>query len=62
MALLVYNNLPAYLSTNRILDIMIIRSFDYHGPWQHKLGHISPLHKRKDDGYEELNVVSLEIN
>ena len=45
----------------RSVDMVIIKAYDYHGPWEYKLGHHSPLTKRASDNEKEAeyNVVSI---
>lgn len=40
------------------LDFMSVMTYDYHGPWERKTGHVSPLYGKPSDKYPQYNTVS----
>ena len=38
------------------LDAIIVNSFDYHGHWDGKTGHIAPLFTQSEDEFDYFNV------
>lgn len=47
------------------LDFISVMTYDYHGYWERRTGHVSPLYQRPSDKYPQYNTVSrfqLRIN
>ena len=42
-------------SLSRDLDIINVMTYDYHGHWDKKTGHVAPLYYHTDDDYEYFN-------
>ena len=42
----------------RYVDFMSVMAYDYHGAWEKRLGHVSPLYYRTGDDYPQYNTVS----
>lgn len=39
------------------LDFMSVMTYDYHGYWERRTGHVSPLYQRPNDKYPQYNTV-----
>ena len=46
-------------SIARDLDWIAVMTYDYHGHWDKKTGHVSPMHAHPEDDYDYFNSVSL---
>lgn len=42
---------------SKIVEFMSIMSYDYHGAWESKTGHLAPLYSKNDDTNSYYNVV-----
>ncbi|KAK6618323.1 hypothetical protein RUM44_002775 [Polyplax serrata] len=42
-------------SISRVVDFMSIMTYDYHGAWEKRTGHISPLYYRSGDSFPRFN-------
>lgn len=42
----------------KVVDFMSVMSYDYHGSWERRTGHVSPLYERPGDMYPQYNTVS----
>ena len=40
------------------LDWISVMTYDYHGYWDGKTGHVSPMYKHPEDDFDYFNVVS----
>ncbi|XP_067620317.1 probable chitinase 10 [Eurosta solidaginis] len=40
---------------SKIVDYMTVMTYDYHGAWEGRTGHVSPLYGRKGDRYPQYN-------
>jgi len=45
-------------SLARDLDWIAVMTYDYHGHWDKKTGHVSPMHEHPEDDYDYFNSVS----
>lgn len=45
------------VSLGKNLDFMSVMTYDYHGHWERKTGHVSPLYNRPGDAYPQYNTV-----
>ena len=43
---------------SQYLDWIAIMAYDYHGHWDRKTGHVSPMYAHPEDDYETFNTVS----
>ena len=41
------------------LDWIAVMTYDYHGHWDKKTGHVSPMYAHPEDDYDYFNTVSL---
>lgn len=41
------------------VDFMSVMTYDYHGAWEKRTGHVSPLYYRPGDTFPRFNTVSL---
>jgi len=46
---------------SRAVDFMSVMTYDYHGAWESKTGHIAPLFGSSDDSNPYYNVVSAKL-
>ena len=46
-------------SIARDLDWIAVMTYDYHGHWDKKTGHVSPMYAHPEDDYDYFNTVSL---
>ena len=44
------------------LDWISVMTYDYHGYWDGKTGHVSPMYSHPQDDYEYFNVVSIILS
>ena len=49
-------------SIARDLDWIAVMTYDYHGHWDKKTGHVSPMYNHPDDDYDYFNTVSLNLH
>jgi GH18 family chitinase len=42
----------------KLLDFANVMSYDYHGFWDRKTGHHSPIKKQPDDQHNDFNLVT----
>ena len=49
-------------SLSKNLDFINVMTYDFHGHWDKKTGHVSPLYAHADDAHNYLNTVSKAIN
>ncbi len=47
---------------SRYFDWIAVMTYDFHGHWDKKTGHVAPLYHHPDDDFEYFNVVSNEIS
>ena len=47
-------------SIARDLDWIAVMTYDYHGHWDKKTGHVSPMYAHPEDDYDYFNTVSTE--
>lgn len=45
-------------SLNKYLDWIAVMTYDYHGQWDKKTGHVAPIYYREDDDNDYFNIVS----
>ena len=45
-------------SIARDLDWIAVMTYDYHGHWDKKTGHVSPMYAHPEDDYDYFNTVS----
>lgn len=43
---------------SELVDFMSVMTYDYHGAWEPKTGHLAPLYRQSGDNYLHYNVVS----
>lgn len=43
----------------KVLDFISVMTYDYHGSWERKTGHVSPLYSRTGDKYLQYNTVCI---
>ena len=46
-------------SIARDLDWIAVMSYDYHGHWDKKTGHVSPMYAHPEDDYDYFNTVCI---
>lgn len=44
------------------VDFFSVMTYDYHGAWESRTGHLAPLHAAPDDNNPHYNVVSSKLN
>lgn len=44
------------------MDWIAVMTYDYHGHWDKKTGHVSPMYVHPDDEHKNFNTVSLSYN
>ena len=49
-------------SIARDLDWINVMTYDYHGQWDKKTGHVAPFYGHPDDDYSYFNAVSLFLH
>ena len=49
-------------SIARDLDWIAVMSYDYHGSWNKKTGHVSPMYDHPDNRYDTYNTVTIKVN
>ena len=49
-------------SIARDLDWIAVMSYDYHGSWNKKTGHVSPMYDHPDNRYDTYNTVIIKVN
>ena len=45
-------------SIARDLDWIAVMTYDYHGHWDKKTGHVAPMYAHPEDDYDYFNTVS----
>lgn len=40
------------------VEFMSVMTYDYHGAWERRTGHVSPLYYRQGDRFPQYNTVS----
>ena len=48
-------------SIARDLDWIAVMSYDYHGSWNKKTGHVSPMYDHPDNRYDSYNTVNISF-
>ena len=48
-------------SIARDLDWIAVMSYDYHGHWDKKTGHVSPMYAHPEDDYDYFNTVCISF-
>ena len=48
-------------SIARDLDWIAVMSYDYHGHWDKKTGHVSPMYAHPEDDYDYFNTVCISL-
>ena len=48
-------------SIARDLDWIAVMTYDYHGHWDKKTGHVSPMYAHPEDDYDYFNTVSFVV-
>ena len=49
-------------SIARDLDWIAVMSYDYHGSWNKKTGHVSPMYDHPDNRYDTYNTVIIKVH
>ena len=49
-------------SIARDLDWIAVMSYDYHGSWNKKTGHVSPMYDHPDNRYDTYNTVTIKVH
>lgn len=45
------------LAIGEYVDFLSVMTYDYHGAWENRTGHLSPLHGSENDQFPEYNTV-----
>lgn len=45
------------LTISENVDFLSVMTYDYHGGWENRTGHLSPLYGKPDDLFPEYNSV-----
>ena len=46
---------------DKYLDYVSVMSYDYHGQWDKKTGHVAPMYEHPDDDFYFFNAVSFHF-
>lgn len=46
------------ISSSKLIDWIAVMTYDYHGQWDKKTGHVAPLYYHPDDDISYFNTVS----
>lgn len=46
---------------SRNIDFMSVMTYDYHGSWEKRTGHVSPLYYRAGDSFPRFNTVKFKF-
>lgn len=47
---------------SRQLEFMSVMTYDYHGSWEKRTGHVSPLYYRAGDSFPRFNTVNIFVS